>query len=635
MTNSTGQVGVPPIQTNPLGYAGSPINFVPVTSANRDPTGSDVNYNTSCEWTNTITQDLWKLYGFVNGLANWKKLATGSVPGGTVVSLSDTANTVVSPDVAGNIQLVGGAGVDITSTPASNLLTVSLTGGGVAVDQIAVQAVTAPGVTPVTPTAAGQVTVNAAAVTAHSVPIETRSRALNEYNVEAQYSSANAGTDATKAGLCSFNSAQFATDANGWTTLVGGLTPAASDFIVDAHTAPGTNPVIPDGTGSLTIKGTTVAAHGIPIQTDSLAANTINIETQYASAIAATDGTKVGFSAYNSSQFTVDGSGYVSLQPASTSFSNLGITYSASTLTITAADGSALSASNAATVTIRSSISPGTLKTYTITSGQSFIDASGASTISGNSFGLSANVWNEDMPFFIYAITNATETAVNFAICRLPHKKSSPAVGNLGKSGTANANVQYSLFLLDNPVLADYASRPMLQVGYFRMRMTAVGPNDWTVQSLVNYDGMNTSYLSAAWLMPLGCNGASAGTYFFPNGGTAPVFASTNFLQYTFQASYEVEIYLSCSDAAGVGTAGAGAVNSLISLPFTATGVRGMGIIYAQTGTYSLGVIPFENSGQIYFDMKKCTDGVSSQNADWTAAGKSFQGNFRYVPSSV
>lgn len=221
MADSLGQVGLPPIQVQPLGYAGSPLNYTPVVYAARAPTVNDVNYPTSCEWVDSATQDIWKLHGFLSGDANWKLISTGSLPGGTVVSLSDTANTQVSPDAAGNIQLTAGAGVSIVSTPASNLLTISLTGGGIAIDQIAVQANTAPGVNPVSPDGAGLLTINGAAVAAHSVPIETRSRALNALNVEVQRAAATATTDTTSQGIASFDSADFSIDANGYVSLNG------------------------------------------------------------------------------------------------------------------------------------------------------------------------------------------------------------------------------------------------------------------------------------------------------------------------------------------------------------------------------------------------------------------------------
>ena len=136
MTNSTGTIGLVPRNVAPLEYTGSPLNFVPITGGPRDPTTADTKYNSGCEWINTITLDTWKLYGFISGAANWKKLASGSIPGGTVVSLSDTSATVVMPDGTGNIQLVGGTGVTVTSTPASNLLTIAIGGGSPAVESL-------------------------------------------------------------------------------------------------------------------------------------------------------------------------------------------------------------------------------------------------------------------------------------------------------------------------------------------------------------------------------------------------------------------------------------------------------------------------------------------------------------------
>lgn len=87
---------------------------------------------------------------------------------------------------------------------------------------VQVQAATAPGTTPVIPTAGGLLTVNGAAVANHSVPVETRTRALNTFNLEVQYSASAAATDATKSGLSHFNSTQFSVDANGFVSLTGG-----------------------------------------------------------------------------------------------------------------------------------------------------------------------------------------------------------------------------------------------------------------------------------------------------------------------------------------------------------------------------------------------------------------------------
>ena len=99
---------------------------------------------------------------------------------------------------------------------------VQLNGGGIAATSFDVQANTAPGTDPVVPTAAGVVTVNGAAVANHSVVLETRSRAANAYNLEVQYATSAAATDATKSGVAHFDSADFSVDANGFVQFAGG-----------------------------------------------------------------------------------------------------------------------------------------------------------------------------------------------------------------------------------------------------------------------------------------------------------------------------------------------------------------------------------------------------------------------------
>lgn len=114
--------------------------------------------------------------------------------------------------------------------------------------------------------------------------------------------------------LISFNSSsgtvlanwvQFATSAN-----------SVQNLTVDAFTAPGTNPVVPSGVGFVTITGAQVATGTVGanvLRTDSLAANSLTIEVQRSTSVAATDSTKNGVSHFNSVMFTVDGSGFVSL----------------------------------------------------------------------------------------------------------------------------------------------------------------------------------------------------------------------------------------------------------------------------------------------------------------------------------
>jgi hypothetical protein len=184
---------------------------------------------------------------------------------------------------------------------------VSLAGGGEAVDSFAMQT----GTSPVVPTGAGLVTFNGAVVAAGTNPVRTDGTGANTMALEVQITQALAATDATKIGLANFDSAAFDVDANGFVQLNGGGI-AATAFTVQANTAPGTNPVVPTASGVVTVNGAVVAAHSVPIETRSRAANAYNVEVQYSSAVAATDATKSGIAHFNSAQFSVDANGFVS-----------------------------------------------------------------------------------------------------------------------------------------------------------------------------------------------------------------------------------------------------------------------------------------------------------------------------------
>jgi len=94
--------------------------------------------------------------------------------------------------------------------------------------------------------------------------------------------------------------------------LAGGST-AIDSITVDAFTAPGTNPVVPDGTGLMVFTGAQAAAGTIStsIRTDSLAVNTVTIEVQRSSAQAVSSVAQNGVCHFDSADFTVDANGFV------------------------------------------------------------------------------------------------------------------------------------------------------------------------------------------------------------------------------------------------------------------------------------------------------------------------------------
>lgn len=162
------------------------------------------------------------------------------------------------------------------------------------------------GTTPIVPTA-GAITFNGSVVAAGSVPVQTDGTAADTMTLEIQLSQAIAATDITKVGLCNFDSADFAVDANGFVTFVG-----VGAGILEINLQTGTSPITPTG-GAVTLNGAVVAAGTHPVRTNGTAADTGTIEVQISQAVAASDATTIGLANFDSSFFSVDANGFVSL----------------------------------------------------------------------------------------------------------------------------------------------------------------------------------------------------------------------------------------------------------------------------------------------------------------------------------
>ena len=246
---------------------------------------------------------------------------------------------------------------------------------------------------------------------------------------------------------------------------------------------------------------------------------------------------------------------------------NLGIKYASSTLSITGADGTALSATNPGYITMQDRSANGAMVTYEITADQGFIDDTGASEIIGNLFGLTTGVaFSNDVPFYIYAVTNDAENAIAFMISRCPGKRFSPTSTEIGSPSSAIADEQYSFFSFDSITATSYDNNPSIMIGSFRMQMSA--SDDWTVSSLLaQTDGIGMFQENAVFTYGTGTFGAASGKLCWNNGGSAPTFG-TQTGQYQL-LPHQGRVIVR-TDLQSISAAGTGAVEFRYATPFTA-----------------------------------------------------------------
>ncbi len=154
--------------------------------------------------------------------------------GNTIVwadNIDFSGNVIPSRAITANGQLLIGSTVSPNIKPGtitsplgtitigyfSPNITIDVAGGAAPIEKINLQT----GSSPIIPTG-GTITFNGATVAAGTNPVRTDGTGPNTMAVEVQISQAIASTDATKIGLCNFNSAQFSVDANGFVSLASG-----------------------------------------------------------------------------------------------------------------------------------------------------------------------------------------------------------------------------------------------------------------------------------------------------------------------------------------------------------------------------------------------------------------------------
>lgn len=316
-------------------YLGQSYRFAPVYIRNRDPhngtdgtpfTSPDIRpkenqgyYPIGSFWINTTLNRLWGCtsYGVdanSKTCAHWEIMESAGITGTEQFNLPDTS-TITPTGIPPGVTFQNGAGISITQGSDVHSILITNTGSGT-------ETLTGNDGTPISPTL-GTIRLfgNVVGAGTQASAILTASGGGNLENINVQVSSAIAATDRTKVGFAAFSNAQFGVDANGFVTLKGGATPPTLGLTPDASTPPGTSPIVPDGSGNIKIEGGALFNTGTqanPIRTNSLAANTLDLQIQKAgSNAAALTANNFGVSQFDSNQFTVS-NGFVQINGGGT-----------------------------------------------------------------------------------------------------------------------------------------------------------------------------------------------------------------------------------------------------------------------------------------------------------------------------
>jgi hypothetical protein len=309
---------------------------------------------------------------------------------------------------------------------------------------------------------------------------------------------------------------------------------------------------------------------------------------------------------------------------------NLGMAVSGSTFTILGAFASALSLRNAAYISFPSS-TVGVTKVFRLTANAAMTTGA-ASDIAGQRFGLTAGVaWNQDIPFFLYAVLNSTETAVAFMVSRHPCARVSPAAASIGKAG-ATVNVDDGdFFSINNVTVADYAQQSCVCLGTFRMRFNAA--NYFTVQALtLGKDGVNVFCENQNFVVDTGLFGAAAGSFFIANGGTAPIW-TTQQMTFSIQRSGRLQLNFQFETNS---TPGAGAVIAQMILPYSIKNntfpmIGSCGHVDTGTTTYTSFFTKPPATTQNYTEFYQSLIAGNTLNTTF-AANMDFSGVIQYIP---
>lgn len=258
------------------------------------------------------------------------------------------------------------------------------------------------------------------------------------------------------------------------------------------------------------------------------------------------------------------------LPPGQTS--NCGLTYADSTLSITAEDGSALSATNPCCVGVPGATA-GQSSTIAFTTPISTTFGATSDT-DGNTFGITSGVnWASDMPDFLHVCRGSASNYWGFS--RNPARyETGDAAGDMCQEGDEDCDAQGDLFIMTTGLtLASEVDMPCVTVGAFRSQWTAASTS-WAVSTLGDTDGIGQDRLDKTygtkWTFPTGQMGGDAGKYFTRAGGTTNLAFTT--YSYSYWLSSDGWVHVD-ADFDNQTAPGAGANDLYFALPLACTAI--------------------------------------------------------------
>lgn len=217
-----------------------------------------------------------------------------AIPPGVLLTLTGNSGGAVGPSGGGNINILGAGVVTVAGNAGTNTLTISIN-GTVATTYTADTGSATP--------AANNLNLLTSVVAAGTAPFAS-SGAGSTITHSIQRTQAAAVSAANIVGLAAFLNTQFSVDANGFVSLNG-------SGVGQTITGDTGGPLSPTA-GNWNILGSSPAAGTNPVQTTG-AGSTLTVNVQKSQAIGATNAANVGLAAFNSSHFSVDANGFVSL----------------------------------------------------------------------------------------------------------------------------------------------------------------------------------------------------------------------------------------------------------------------------------------------------------------------------------